>query len=143
MNHVPLAAQVVLYLLIGLMVLFDLFVLWWQIMVLKGKTMKNPDGSFDSYHEQKSHYGMAVADVFLICPAILVGVLLVLFGSLWVSLGLLCAGLMQLLVSLGQRHDDSHQPSLREAEDLLHVVRNVSVCQSGGPNLHHMDVPLF
>jgi len=83
MNDITLAAQIALYVMMGLMVLFALLVVWWQVMVLKGKAMKNPDGSFDSYHEQKTHYGIAVADVFLSCPAILVGVLLVLLGSRW------------------------------------------------------------
>lgn len=83
MNHAPWAALIVLYALVALMVLFALLVMWWQIMVLKGKAMPNPDGSFDSYHEQKTHYGLAVADVFLSGPAILVGAALMLAGYRW------------------------------------------------------------
>ena len=26
--------------------------------------MKGPDGSLDDWHEQKTHYGIAVADIF-------------------------------------------------------------------------------
>jgi hypothetical protein len=83
MNEVPFTAQIIFYVMIGLMMAFALLVMWWQIMVMKGKAMKNPDGSFDSYHEQKNHFGLAVADVFVSCPAIFVGVLLVLSGSRW------------------------------------------------------------
>ncbi len=52
-------------------------------MVLKGKAMKNPDGSVDDWHEQKTHYGMAFADVFLACPATIVGIVLVFVSPRW------------------------------------------------------------
>lgn len=49
----------------------------WQIKVLRGAAMRNPDGSVDDWHEQKTHYGIAFADVFLACPAGIVGILLI------------------------------------------------------------------
>jgi uncharacterized Fe-S cluster-containing radical SAM superfamily protein len=66
-------------------------------MEIKGKAMKSPDGSFDSYEEQKTHYGITVADAFceLSC------------NSCWsppravgLPVGLLRPGTVQLLVSL-------------------------------------------
>jgi hypothetical protein len=59
-------------------------IIWvWQVKVLKGKIMKNPDGSSDDWHEQKTHYGIAFADVFLACPSILAGIALVIISSRW------------------------------------------------------------
>jgi hypothetical protein len=52
-------------------------------MVVRGKVMKNPDGSLDDWHEQKSHYGMAFADVFLACAACLIGIALVTVDCRW------------------------------------------------------------
>ena len=63
------ASQISLYILLALMGLFALLVFGWQIMILRGKAMKNPDGTVDDWHEQKTHYGIALADVFLACPA--------------------------------------------------------------------------
>lgn len=83
MSHVPWGAQLALYFLVALMAIFALLLMWWQSKVLKGKAMPNPDGSLDSYKEQKTHYGIAVADLFLTCPAILVGAGLALAGSRW------------------------------------------------------------
>ena len=65
MQELPLVSQVSLYVLLALIGLFALLVGGWQIMVLQGKAMKNPDGSTDDWHEQKTHYGLAFADVFL------------------------------------------------------------------------------
>ena len=83
MNLVPWAARILLYLLVALMALYAVILMWWQLMVLKGKAMPNPDGSLDSYHEQKSHYGIALADLFISGPTILIGAGLILVGSRW------------------------------------------------------------
>ena len=48
--------QICLYILLALLGLYSLLIFGWQIMVLRGKAMKNPDGSSDDYHEQKTHY---------------------------------------------------------------------------------------
>ena len=63
--------------------LICLIILGLQISVLKGHAMKNPDGSFDNWHKQKTHYGIAVADVFLACPACIVGIILVFVSPRW------------------------------------------------------------
>jgi hypothetical protein len=68
------------------MALFGVYVLllWvWQVKVLKGKAMRNPDGSSDDWHQQKTHYGIAFADVFLACPASIAGILLVFVSPRW------------------------------------------------------------
>jgi hypothetical protein len=49
----------------------------WQIKVIWGAAMSNSDGSVDNCQEQKTHYGIAFADVFLACPAGIVGILLI------------------------------------------------------------------
>jgi|GEM_PF-406622 len=82
-QKLSLPSQVSLYVLLGLMGLFALLLLFWQVMVLKGRAMKNPDGSADDWHDQKAHYGMAFADVLLACPAILAGIVLVFAAPRW------------------------------------------------------------
>ena len=61
-NLMPLS-RIILYVLLVCMGFVSMVVLWWQIMVMKGKAMKNPDGSIDDWREQKLFYGMAVADI--------------------------------------------------------------------------------
>lgn len=82
-QSLPLTAQISLYLLLIWMGLFALLVFGWQINILRGKAMKNPDGSVDDWHEQKTHYGIAVADVFLACPACFLGILLIFISPRW------------------------------------------------------------
>ncbi|MGB7115165.1 MAG: hypothetical protein WBD56_03405, partial [Anaerolineales bacterium] len=83
MHALSLISQISLYVLLALMGLYALLVWGWQIMILKGKAMKNPDGSSDDWHEQKTHYGIAVADVLLACPACAVGIVLVFVSPRW------------------------------------------------------------
>jgi hypothetical protein len=77
MHELSLISRVSLYVLLGTMGLVCLIIWSWQIRVLKGKAMRNPDNSIDSWHEQKIHYGIAFADVFLSCPANIVAIALV------------------------------------------------------------------
>jgi hypothetical protein len=52
----------------------------WQIKVLLGKSMKNPDGSNDDWHEQKLFYGVALADISIAIPVTFIGIVLIFFG---------------------------------------------------------------
>ena len=45
--------------------------------------MQNPDGTTDGFHEQKIHYGIAFADVFLTCPVCFVAIALVFISPRW------------------------------------------------------------
>jgi hypothetical protein len=83
MRELSLLSQVSLYLLLALIGVYALLVFGWQVKVLKGKAMKNPDGSSDDWHQQKTHYGIAFADVFLACPASITGILLVFVSPRW------------------------------------------------------------
>lgn len=83
MQELSFLSQVSLYVLLGIMGLICLIVWGWQIRVLKGKAMKNPDGSFDNWHEQKTHYGIAFADIFLACPINIAGIILVFVSPRW------------------------------------------------------------
>lgn len=83
MQELSLVSQVSLYLLLGIMGIICLIIWGWQIRVIKGKAMKNPDGSFDNWHEQKTHYGIAFADIFLACPLNIVGIVLIFISSRW------------------------------------------------------------
>ena len=80
---IPLASQVSLFVLLALIGLFSLLVFGWQIMILRGKAMQNPDGAMDDYHQQKLHYGIAFADVFLACPVSFVAIVLVFISPRW------------------------------------------------------------
>ena len=79
----PLVSQISLYVLLALIGLFSLLIFGWQIMILQGKAMQNPDGTADDYHEQKTHYGIAFADVFLACPTCFVAIILVFITPRW------------------------------------------------------------
>lgn len=61
-----------------LMALLGAIVFAWQICVLSGRANENPDGTVDDWHEQKILFGIAVADIFLSCPMIVIGAALVL-----------------------------------------------------------------
>ncbi len=65
------------------MALYTLILFVAQIMILRGKTFKNPDGSVDDWHEQKTHYGIAFADVFVACPANIVAFVLIFVTHRW------------------------------------------------------------
>ena len=42
--------------------------------------MKNPDGTVDDWHEQKLFYGIALADVTIVIPVTLLGIVLIFMG---------------------------------------------------------------
>jgi len=63
MQALSLSSQISLYVLLALIGLLALIVWGWQIMVLQGKAMKNPDGSRDDWHEQKVFHGIALLSV--------------------------------------------------------------------------------
>ena len=73
-----------LYILLGFMGFVTVVVFWWQLQVIKGKAMKNPDGSVDNYLEQKIFYGIAIADLFLSIPVAIAGIIMVLITPRWV-----------------------------------------------------------
>jgi len=107
MQGLTLLSQSVLYVLLILMGLFSLIVFGWQIMVFRGRAMENADGSSDSWHEQNTHYGIAVADVFLACPLCLVGIVLIFIKPQWgfyllgmVSFWFVWANIMTTVTSL-------------------------------------------
>lgn len=83
MQDLSTLSQISLYVLLVIMGLYCFIVFGWQIMVLKGKAMKNSDGSFDDWHQQKTHYGIAFADVFLSCPVNFAGIILVFIAPRW------------------------------------------------------------
>ena len=83
MQNFSLLSQITLYVLLALIGLLSLIVWGWQIQVLRGEEMNNPDGSADSWHEQKIFYGIAVADIFLACPLSIIGIVLVFVSSQW------------------------------------------------------------
>jgi len=83
MQELSLLSQVSVYVLLALIGLVALILWGWQVMVLKGKAMKVTDGSTIDWHEQKSHYGGAFADVFLACPACIAGIVLVFVSPRW------------------------------------------------------------
>lgn len=107
MQELQLLSQIVFYVLIALIGLYLVLIWAWQIKVLRGEAMANPDGSVDDWHEQKTHYGIALADVFLACPAGILGIILIFTSPRWgfyllalVSFWLLWANIMTTATSL-------------------------------------------
>ena len=78
--EIPLISRIILYIIIAIFGLLVIIVFGWQIMVLRGKSMKNPDGSVDDWHEQKLCYGIALADITIAVPLTLVGIVLIFVG---------------------------------------------------------------
>lgn len=105
-NLLPLS-RVILYVLLVLMGFVSIVIWRWQIMVLKGKAMNNPDGSVDDWHVQKLFYGIAIADIFLACPATIAGIIMVFACPRWgyyilaiVSFWFVWANIMTTVTSL-------------------------------------------
>ena len=53
MPELSLFSQISLYLLLIVIGLLTMFIWDWQIMILKGKAIKNPDGSSDDWQEHE------------------------------------------------------------------------------------------
>ena len=87
---IPLSAKIVLYIIISLFGFLSIFVLGWQVKVLRGGSMKNPDGTTDDWHSQKLFYGIALADSVIAVPAALVGIVLIIVDQ---SIGYYITGL--------------------------------------------------
>jgi hypothetical protein len=83
MQGLSLLSQITLYVLLVLIGMLALIVWVGQVMILRGKAFPNPDGSVDDWHEQKTHYGIAFADIFVACPASIVGIILVFVSPRW------------------------------------------------------------
>ena len=78
--EIPLISKIVLFIIVALFGLICIALLRWQIMVLRGKSMKNPDGSVDDWHEQKLFYGIALADIAIAIPVTFIGIVLIFVG---------------------------------------------------------------
>ena len=107
MQELSQSSKIILYILVALMGLLAAVVFWWQIQVLRGKNMDNPDGSVDSWHEQKIFYGIAIADISLACPLSIAGIVLVFISPRWgyyllalVSFWLIWANVMTTATSI-------------------------------------------
>ena len=78
--EIPLISKIILYIIIVLFGLICIPILRWQVMVLRGKSMRNPDGSVDDWHEQKLFYGIALADTTIAIPVTFIGIVLIFVG---------------------------------------------------------------
>lgn len=83
MDDLTPVARTLLYGLMAIMALFTILVARWQVAVVGGRSMQNPDGSLDDWHEQPTHYGIAVADLTVACPANALGLVLVFLAPRW------------------------------------------------------------
>ena len=72
--------RIILYVDISIFGILCLIILGWQIAVLRGRSMNNPDGSVDDWHEQKLFYGIALADITIGIPVALTGIVLIFTG---------------------------------------------------------------
>ena len=79
--EIPLISRIILYIIIALFGLICIYILRWQIVVLRGKSMKNPDGTVDDWHDQKLFYGIALADITIAVPVAFIGIALIFVGQ--------------------------------------------------------------
>ena len=80
LEGIPLVSEIILYIILTIFGLMCIIIFPWQINVLRGKAMKNTDGTTDDWHEQKIFYGIALADVTIAVPLTVAGIVLVLMG---------------------------------------------------------------
>lgn len=83
LGALPQVYRIWFYAVFVTVALYALLVFIWQIQVLRGKSMQNPDGSSDDWHVQDTHYGIAAADIFIACPLSIISPFLVFANSLW------------------------------------------------------------
>ncbi len=77
--EISLLSKIILYGDISIMGVFCLLLGYWQLNVFRGRSMDNPDGSKDDWHEQKILYGIAFCDLAIIIPVALIGITLIFF----------------------------------------------------------------
>jgi hypothetical protein len=75
--EIPLIGKIILYADIILFGLISDVIFIWQLNVVRGHSMKNPDGTVDDWHEQKLFYGIALADLIIAVPFSLLGIILI------------------------------------------------------------------
>jgi hypothetical protein len=83
MEGMPVGSSMIMYGVIALLGVYFVLLWPWQLRVLRGKCVAKPDGSVDDWHVQKTHFGIAVADVFVAAPVGLLAVVLAFLGSKW------------------------------------------------------------
>lgn len=83
MDEISFISQVSLYVLLALIFFFTILLVWFQVHVLMGRSMQNPDGSFDDWHRQRIHFGIAFADLFVTFPTSIAAIALILQSSPW------------------------------------------------------------
>ncbi|HOW97591.1 MAG TPA: hypothetical protein P5567_00050 [Kiritimatiellia bacterium] len=83
MENLPWLARWSLYGLMSLMGVLGLMIGAFQFRTMRGGVFHNCDGSKDDWHEQPTHYGIALADVCVACPVSTLGVILAFAGSRW------------------------------------------------------------
>ncbi len=65
MLELSVFSLITLYTLLAFIGVLSLLILGFQVQVLRGKRMPNPDGSADDWHEQQIFAVIAVADILL------------------------------------------------------------------------------
>ena len=100
MHDLSLMSLVSLYALLAMIGALMLVLFVWQLQVLRGKAMANPDGTADSWQEQKILYGLALADIVVTCPLTFVGITLVLMASSWGFLLMAMIGFWMVWINL-------------------------------------------
>ena len=83
MDNLSPISLISLYALLAVIGALMLVLFVWQVQVLRGKAMANPDGSVDSWHEQKLLFGLALADIVIACPLAFAGIGLVFMAPRW------------------------------------------------------------
>jgi len=78
--ELPLISRILLYFIVVIFGLLCILIFGWQMMVVRGKSMNNPDGTIDDWHAQKLFYGIAVADITIAVPVALIGIALIFIG---------------------------------------------------------------
>jgi hypothetical protein len=66
--EISITARIILYVIIVPFALISAALWFYQLMIFRGKSYKNPDGSMDGWEHQRLCYGTALGDIIYSIP---------------------------------------------------------------------------
>ena len=78
--EISLTGRIILYAVIVPFALVSAALWFYQLMIFRGKTFRNPDGSRDGWEHQRLCYGTALGDMIYSIPLTLIATVLIFLG---------------------------------------------------------------
>ena len=80
MLELSLTSQVILYGSLAFYLVYAGLILYWQPKIARGEKVLRPDGSYDDIGTQPELWGLALANIFLVFPVIIIGIIFILLN---------------------------------------------------------------